>query len=75
MTARNLTLATAAFALTFWTWNLIGPLSSTYTKMMGLSPGGLGGYFPPLVVGITYGQLGIYTLGYLLLACTVVGAH
>ncbi|MFE3190615.1 nitrate/nitrite transporter [Nocardia sp. NPDC059240] len=39
MTTRNLTLATAVFALTFWAWNLIGPLSSSYTKMLGLSPG------------------------------------
>ncbi|WP_405490652.1 nitrate/nitrite transporter [Nocardia sp. NBC_00511] len=39
MTARNLTLATAAFALTFWAWNLIGPLSSSYTKMLHLSAG------------------------------------
>ncbi|WP_067711039.1 MFS transporter [Nocardia yamanashiensis] len=39
MNARNLTLATAAFALTFWAWNLIGPLSSSYTKDLGLSPG------------------------------------
>ncbi|MEC3955607.1 MFS transporter [Nocardia sp. CDC153] len=39
MNARNLTLATLAFALTFWAWNLIGPLSSSYTKQLGLSPG------------------------------------
>ncbi|AYF77423.1 NarK/NasA family nitrate transporter [Nocardia yunnanensis] len=39
MTTRNLTLATAVFALTFWAWNLIGPLSSSYTKQLGLSPG------------------------------------
>ncbi|MCG5218986.1 MFS transporter [Streptosporangium soli] len=34
----NLALATAAFALTFWAWNLIGPLSSSYSKQLGLSP-------------------------------------
>ncbi|MFD6353184.1 MFS transporter [Nocardia tengchongensis] len=39
MNARNLTLATIAFALTFWAWNLIGPLSSSYTKQLDLSPG------------------------------------
>ncbi|GAB2526902.1 MFS transporter [Nocardia heshunensis] len=39
MNARNLTLATLAFGLTFWAWNLIGPLSSSYTKQLGLSPG------------------------------------
>ena len=35
---RNLALATTAFALTFWAWNLIGPLSKTYTGQLGLSP-------------------------------------
>lgn len=39
MNARNLTLATLAFALTFWAWNLIGPLSSSYTDDLNLSPG------------------------------------
>ena len=34
----NLALATAAFALTFWAWNLIGPLSRTYSEDLGLSP-------------------------------------
>lgn len=34
----NLALATAAFALTFWAWNLIGPLSKTYTEQLALSP-------------------------------------
>ncbi|CAM3195360.1 MFS transporter [Stackebrandtia soli] len=34
----NLTLATAAFALTFWAWNLIGPLAKTYTDALDLSP-------------------------------------
>ncbi|WP_433592514.1 hypothetical protein [Nocardia sp. CA-145437] len=40
MNARNLTLATAAFALTFWAWNLIGPLSSSYTKQLVGAAGG-----------------------------------
>ncbi|GAA4898140.1 NNP family nitrate/nitrite transporter-like MFS transporter [Stackebrandtia albiflava] len=35
---RNLALATGAFALTFWVWNLIGPLSKTYTERLDLSP-------------------------------------
>ncbi|MEU1206274.1 MFS transporter [Nocardia sp. NPDC005825] len=39
MNARNLTLATTAFALTFWAWNLIGPLASSYTEQLDLSPG------------------------------------
>lgn len=34
----NLALATAVFALTFWVWNLIGPLSKTYSERLGLSP-------------------------------------
>ncbi|MFV2195146.1 MFS transporter [Nocardiopsis sp. LOL_012] len=34
----NLVLATAAFALTFWAWNLIGPLSRTYSEHLGLGP-------------------------------------
>lgn len=34
----NLALATAAFALTFWAWNLIGPLSRTYSDGLDLTP-------------------------------------
>ncbi|GGL32425.1 MFS transporter [Planomonospora parontospora] len=34
----NLVLATAAFAVTFWAWNLIGPLARTYSGQLGLSP-------------------------------------
>lgn len=34
----NLVLATAAFAVTFWAWNLIGPLSGVYTGWHVLSP-------------------------------------
>ncbi|MEU6780639.1 MFS transporter [Nonomuraea angiospora] len=34
----NLVLATAAFAVTFWAWNLIGPLSGSYSRQLGLSP-------------------------------------
>ncbi|MGW9346421.1 MFS transporter, NNP family, nitrate/nitrite transporter [Nocardiopsis flavescens] len=34
----NLALATAAFTLTFWAWNLIAPLSKTYSEDLGLSP-------------------------------------
>ncbi|WP_024801019.1 nitrate/nitrite transporter [Nocardia sp. BMG51109] len=37
MNARNLALATVAFAITFWAWNLIGPLSSSYSSMLNLS--------------------------------------
>ncbi|WP_157249492.1 MFS transporter [Nonomuraea typhae] len=38
MRVRNLVLATAAFAVTFWAWNLIGPLSGSYSKALHLSP-------------------------------------
>lgn len=38
MQVRNLTLATVAFALTFWAWNLIGPLAGSYSKLLDLSP-------------------------------------
>ena len=34
---RNLVVATAAFAISFWAWNIIGPLAVTYTQQMGLS--------------------------------------
>src|SRR5688572_20069403 len=36
---RNLWLATLAFAMTFWAWNLIGPLGVRYTEQFGLSSG------------------------------------
>ncbi|MFD8557604.1 MFS transporter [Streptosporangium canum] len=36
--AANLALATAAFAITFWAWNLIGPLAGSYSRQLGLSP-------------------------------------
>jgi NNP family nitrate/nitrite transporter-like MFS transporter len=34
---RNLVLATAAFAISFWAWNMIAPLAVTYTDQMGLT--------------------------------------
>jgi NNP family nitrate/nitrite transporter-like MFS transporter len=34
---RNLTLATIAFALTFWAWNLIGPLAIRYSTELSLT--------------------------------------
>jgi NNP family nitrate/nitrite transporter-like MFS transporter len=34
---RNLILATWAFALTFWAWNMVGPLGVRYTDELGLS--------------------------------------
>lgn len=34
----NLALATVAFAVTFWAWNLVGPLSKTYTDALDLTP-------------------------------------
>ena len=36
--------------------------------------GGLGGFFPPLVMGLIYGALGDYTIGFLLLAATATTA-
>jgi MFS transporter, NNP family, nitrate/nitrite transporter len=36
--------------------------------------GGLGGFFPPLVMGTVYGALGDYTVGFLLLALTAAAA-
>ena len=34
---RNLILALAGFAITFWAWNLIGPLAVSYTTQLGLT--------------------------------------
>ena len=34
---RNLLLALLAFAITFWAWNLIGPLGVRYSTELGLS--------------------------------------
>lgn len=36
--------------------------------------GGLGGFFPPLVMGLVYGALGAYTFGFVLLAVTAAVA-
>jgi MFS transporter, NNP family, nitrate/nitrite transporter len=36
---RNLALATLAFAVSFWAWNIIGPLGVRYTELLGLSAG------------------------------------
>ena len=36
---RNLALALVAFTVTFWAWNLIGPLGVRYTQSLGLSAG------------------------------------
>lgn len=37
MRTRNLVLALWAFAITFWAWNLVGPLGVRYTEQLGLS--------------------------------------
>jgi NNP family nitrate/nitrite transporter-like MFS transporter len=34
---KNLALATLGFGITFWAWNLIGPLGALYTDELGLS--------------------------------------
>ncbi|GAA2558818.1 hypothetical protein [Pseudonocardia hydrocarbonoxydans] len=36
--------------------------------------GGLGGFFPPLVMGLVYGATGDYSVGYVLLAITAAVA-
>ncbi|GAA3532267.1 MFS transporter [Aeromicrobium flavum] len=36
---RNLALATAAFAISFWAWNVIGPLGVRYADLLDLSAG------------------------------------
>ena len=36
---RNLALATLAFAISFWAWNIMAPLGVRYTEQMGLSAG------------------------------------
>jgi NNP family nitrate/nitrite transporter-like MFS transporter len=45
----------------------------TVTGVVGAA-GGLGGFFPPLVMGLVYGAIGTYTVGYLLLAATAAAA-
>src|SRR4051794_15858324 len=37
--AKNLALATLAFAISFWAWNMVAPLGVRYTMAMGLSSG------------------------------------
>src|SRR6478609_1551372 len=37
--SRNLALATLAFAISFWAWNMIAPLGVRYAESMGLSSG------------------------------------
>jgi len=36
---KNLGLATLAFAISFWAWNIVGPLGVRYTEQLDLSPG------------------------------------
>ncbi|GAA2782552.1 hypothetical protein GCM10020219_062580 [Nonomuraea dietziae] len=45
----------------------------TVTGLVGAA-GGLGGYFPPLVMGAVYTATDAYTIGYLLLALTALAA-
>lgn len=45
----------------------------TVTGLVGAA-GGLGGYFPPLIMGLVYTSRGNYTIGYLLLALTAAAA-
>ena len=37
--AKNLALATLAFAISFWAWNMIAPLAVRYTEDLGLTSG------------------------------------
>jgi NNP family nitrate/nitrite transporter-like MFS transporter len=34
---RNLTIATTAFSISFWAWNVVGPLAVRYTDLLTLS--------------------------------------
>nr|BFE87475.1 hypothetical protein GCM10020093_100760 [Planobispora longispora] len=45
----------------------------TVTGLVGAA-GGLGGYFPPLVMGVVYSSFGTYAVGYVLLAVTAAAA-
>jgi NNP family nitrate/nitrite transporter-like MFS transporter len=45
----------------------------TVTGLVGAA-GGLGGYFPPLVMGVVYSATGAYTIGYVLLTVTALVA-
>ncbi|MFC4057621.1 nitrate/nitrite transporter [Planomonospora corallina] len=45
----------------------------TVTGLVGAA-GGLGGYFPPLVMGVVFSAFGVYTLGYVLLSVTALAA-
>jgi NNP family nitrate/nitrite transporter-like MFS transporter len=42
--------------------------TGTVSGLVGVA-GGLGGFFPPLVVGIIRSQTGSYALGFILLSC------
>jgi MFS transporter, NNP family, nitrate/nitrite transporter len=42
--------------------------TGTVTGLVGAA-GGLGGFFPPLVLGVIRGQTGSYTLGFVFLSC------
>ncbi len=59
----NLALATGAFLLTFWAWNLIGPLSKTYSERLDLGPAqtSLLVAFPVLVGAVGRIPVGIWT--------------
>ena len=37
--AKNLALATLAFTISFWAWNMIAPLGVRYTEELGLTSG------------------------------------
>jgi MFS transporter, NNP family, nitrate/nitrite transporter len=47
--------------------------TGTVTGLVGAA-GGLGGFFPPLVMGLIYGSLDDYTWGFVLLAITAAVA-
>ncbi|GAA0919071.1 MFS transporter [Pseudonocardia zijingensis] len=61
----------AVFALVA---RMVAPeLVGAVTGLVGAA-GGLGGFFPPLVMGLVYGILGDYSLGFVLLALTAAAA-
>ncbi len=82
----GMVLATSAFLTTAWMLGMgngavfalvgkriPGPQVGSVTGLVGAA-GGLGGFFPPLVMGFVYGRFGDYRIGLLLLAAVAAVA-
>ncbi|MDX3189722.1 MFS transporter [Streptomyces sp. MN03-5084-2B] len=68
------TLGTGTGAVFALVARLVAPTEvGAVTGVVGAA-GGLGGFFPPLVMGAVYSATGAYLLGFVLLAATAVGA-